>query len=165
MASSQTFHVIGLRAAGVGRLGQLAAELLDLVDRRERRHLVGEEPLVVRVFPAGVVGVVGVADAVVLDPVADLHDVLLELLEAAGEVAVDHRLGRRVVDRQDHRGVFAGRIVGPVVLRLDVVARFVESQQGVLPRPGNTVAFRMQYGYSAHQGSLPGQTVGRSAMR
>ncbi len=50
----------------------------------------------VGVFPARVVRVVRVADAVVLDPLADLHHVFLQLLEAAGEIPVDHRLGQRI---------------------------------------------------------------------
>ena len=140
----------GLGTARVRRLGQLPADVLDLVDRGLRRHFVTEQPLVVGVFPAGVGRVVRVADTMVLDPVADLHDVFLEFLEPARKVAVDHRFGQRLVDRDDHRGILAGRIVRLVVLGLDVAARLEEPQHGIFPRPGNTIALGGQYGDSVH---------------
>ena len=143
-----------LRPAGVGRVGQLPADVFDLVDRRQRRHFVPEQPLMIRVFPSRVARIVRVADAMVLDPLADLHDVFFEFLEAAGKIAVDHRLGQRIVDGDDHRGVFAGRIVGLVVLRFDVAARGVQQHQGVFPRPGDAIAFGHQYGNAGH-GVIP----------
>ena len=105
-----------------------------------RRHLVFEQPLVVGVFPARVLRVVGIADQVVLDALADLHDVFLQLHRAAREILVDHRLAQRVGDRDDHRGVLAGRVFGLVVFGLEVAALLVQFDQGQLPGARDAVS-------------------------
>ena len=124
---------------------------LDLVEGLEGGHLVFEQPLVVGVFPARVLRVVGIADQVVLDAVADFHDVFLQLRRAAREILVDHRLAQRVGDRDDHRGVLAGRVFGLVVFGLEVAALPVEFDQGQFPGAGDAVSLYVQNRYAFHE--------------
>ena len=140
----------GLGTAGVGGLGQLLAEDLHLVEGFQGRHLVFEQPLVVGVFPARVLRVFGIADQVVLDALADFHDIFLQLGRAAREILVDHRLAQRIGDRNDHRGVLAGRVFGLVVFGLEVAAALVEFDQGKLPGAGDAVTLYMQNRYAFH---------------
>ena len=140
----------GLCPSRIGRFGQAAAEVFDLVDRLQRGRLVAEQALVVRIFPTRVALVVRIADTVVFDPLADLHHVFLQILESAGKVAMDHRLGRGIANREDHRGILAGRILRFVVLRLQVTAVPVQLDHRVLPSLGNAFTFSGQYGDSIH---------------
>ena len=63
---------------------------------------------------------------------------------------MDHRLLERLSDRDDHRGVFAGRVVRLVVLRLDVASALVEQQQRFFPGARDAVRLDVQNRYAVH---------------
>ncbi len=135
----------GLGPPRVGNLRQGAAHRLDLVERLARGGGVGEQALVVGVVPARVFGVGRVADQVVLDPLAHLHHVFLQFDRPAGEIPVDHRLGERFPDGEDHRAVTARGVPLPVVLGPDHGPLPVERQERLLPPARDRVRFHVQY--------------------
>jgi hypothetical protein len=104
----------------------------------------------VSVFPAVVVGVVGISDPVIFDAVADFHAVFLEVFESSGHVEVDHGFLERVGDGDEHGGVFAGGITGFVVLGADIAAFGVEFEKGLFPGFGDGVGLDGEYWYAGH---------------
>jgi hypothetical protein len=105
---------------------------------------------VISVFPAVVVGVVGVSHPVVFDAVADFHAVFLKVFESSGHVEVDHGFLKGIGDGDEHGGVFAGGITGFVVLGADIATFGVEFEKGLFPSFGDSVGLDGEYWDTGH---------------
>jgi hypothetical protein len=121
----------GLGPAGMSRLAELADDVVDLIDD-SALDLVGKKALVISVGPFPFFR----RNPVVVDSVHNLLAIDFEVLQAAGEGAMDTRLQERIFDHPHHRAVFARRVARLVVFGLDGDTLLPAGQDGFLPGLG-----------------------------
>ena len=146
----------------VGCFRQVAAEVFDLVDRRQRRWLVAEQPLVVRVFPTRVVLVAGSRTQWSLIPSQTSITYSCKSSNPPGKSRwiIGSAEGSRTV-----RIIVASLLGGSPGLSYCVFKSqpcWYNSTSRVLPGLGNAFTFSGQYGDSVHVGSCHGERIGKS---
>ena len=115
--------------AGVGHGLELLDSGGDLVENAVLRHVVGEQPLVVRVLPLASRRI----DPVVVDAVEHFGAVFLEVFQPGGKRAVYPRLVEGPGDVDQGGDVSAVRVVGLVVLSGKALALLPASDDGPFP--------------------------------
>jgi len=134
-----------LRLPGERLFDEFGDDVLDLVHVERADPLTGflpcaipGEPAVIGVLPSGVLRVVHVFDPMILNAL-HFHHVLAQILDAAWERLVNHRLGERVEHGEVQRAIEAERVARLVVLCLEPGALFVKRDERFLVAGGEAV--------------------------